>query len=283
MQSWLSGKTPIITSVNILTEGFDFPALECLVFARPTLSSSLWLQAVGRVLRISPGKKEGLLIDLTDNTSRFGTDLDNVNITIPKAVEDEIKEKQDMFKLCPLCEVEVHRALRECPECGFEWKASECIIAKALPQMKEVVFGKLPPVWFDIESCDVSIQASKKLGKKLGKLTIQYEETFYHYKKVFWFFCLPDFYSGFSIEMAKKKWEQVSNDVFPKNISEFQSAEWLEPIKVLVDINKKYPEILEVECKTPEKNFYDPEDHEDLAGIVKPAINVNYNNEDLPF
>lgn len=46
-----SGVTRVVTNCNVLTEGFDCPALEVAVLARPTLSTSLFLQMVGRVLR----------------------------------------------------------------------------------------------------------------------------------------------------------------------------------------------------------------------------------------
>lgn len=46
-----SGATRVVCNCNILTEGFDCPELEVVVLARPTLSTSLYLQMVGRVLR----------------------------------------------------------------------------------------------------------------------------------------------------------------------------------------------------------------------------------------
>jgi DNA repair protein RadD len=46
-----SGATRVVCNCNVLTEGFDCPALEVCVLARPTLSTSLYLQMVGRVLR----------------------------------------------------------------------------------------------------------------------------------------------------------------------------------------------------------------------------------------
>jgi DNA repair protein RadD len=45
------GETRVVCNCNVLTEGFDCPSLEVVVLARPTLSTSLYLQMVGRVLR----------------------------------------------------------------------------------------------------------------------------------------------------------------------------------------------------------------------------------------
>lgn len=46
-----SGETRVVCNVAVLTEGFDCPAVSCVVLARPTLSTSLYLQMVGRALR----------------------------------------------------------------------------------------------------------------------------------------------------------------------------------------------------------------------------------------
>jgi DNA repair protein RadD len=46
----------VISNVALLAEGFDLPALECMVLARPTKSKTRWLQMIGRILRPAPGK-----------------------------------------------------------------------------------------------------------------------------------------------------------------------------------------------------------------------------------
>lgn len=60
--------------------GFDFPALDTVVFARPTMSLRVWYQSVGRIIRPYKGKK-GWVIDLGGNLERFGRveDLQLVN------------------------------------------------------------------------------------------------------------------------------------------------------------------------------------------------------------
>lgn len=52
-----------ICNVGILTKGFDYPELECIQLARPTKSLSLYLQMIGRVYRVAPGKSHGLILD----------------------------------------------------------------------------------------------------------------------------------------------------------------------------------------------------------------------------
>lgn len=66
------GNIKTVVQVNILTVGFDYPELDCLICARPTSSLSWWYQFVGRGTRIHPDKKDVLVIDLVGSLDRFG-------------------------------------------------------------------------------------------------------------------------------------------------------------------------------------------------------------------
>lgn len=60
----------VLCNCNLLTEGYDEPAIDCILLARPTKSQSLYIQMVGRGTRIHPGKKDCLILDVVDNTTR---------------------------------------------------------------------------------------------------------------------------------------------------------------------------------------------------------------------
>ncbi|MGB7842901.1 MAG: DEAD/DEAH box helicase [Salinimicrobium sp.] len=62
----------ILTSVSILTTGFDEPTVESIILNRATKSLTLYYQMIGRGSRILPGKKEFTVIDLGNNAARFG-------------------------------------------------------------------------------------------------------------------------------------------------------------------------------------------------------------------
>lgn len=62
----------IVVQVTILSVGFDHPELDCIITGRPTASLSWWYQFVGRVTRIHPNKKDGLVIDFVGSVPRFG-------------------------------------------------------------------------------------------------------------------------------------------------------------------------------------------------------------------
>ncbi len=65
-----SGELEVLVNVGVLTEGFDEPSIETILMARPTKSSVLFAQIVGRGTRLFPGKEHVNLIDFVDNTGR---------------------------------------------------------------------------------------------------------------------------------------------------------------------------------------------------------------------
>jgi type I site-specific restriction endonuclease len=62
----------ILTSVSILTTGFDEPTVESIILNRATKSLTLYFQMIGRGSRILPHKDEFTVIDLGNNVARFG-------------------------------------------------------------------------------------------------------------------------------------------------------------------------------------------------------------------
>ena len=61
-----------IIQVNVLTVGFDYPELDCLITGRPTASISWWYQFIGRGTRIHDNKENCLVVDFVGSTERFG-------------------------------------------------------------------------------------------------------------------------------------------------------------------------------------------------------------------
>lgn len=75
--SFVAGSIEVIVNVNIFSEGFDCPDIEFIQLARPTKSLSLYLQQVGRGLRISEGKDATVILDNVGLYNRFGTPMSN--------------------------------------------------------------------------------------------------------------------------------------------------------------------------------------------------------------
>lgn len=82
-----AGATRVLCSVAVLTEGFDEPSIDCVIMARPTKSQGLYVQCVGRGLRLFPGKKDCLILDVS------GSADDNSLIALPDLAGVEKAEK----------------------------------------------------------------------------------------------------------------------------------------------------------------------------------------------
>lgn len=67
-----SGKIKHMANVGVLTTGFDFPALDSIVLARPTISLALLYQMAGRGMRPFPGKQRCQVVDITNNITKLG-------------------------------------------------------------------------------------------------------------------------------------------------------------------------------------------------------------------
>ena len=72
LEAFKAGEIPVVANVGVLTTGFDYPELDTVVMARPTMSLAMWYQIVGRVIRPHPSKEYGWVIDLCGNIKRFG-------------------------------------------------------------------------------------------------------------------------------------------------------------------------------------------------------------------
>lgn len=68
LSDFRSGKVHVIVNVGVLTEGFDEPSLQTIILAKPTRSTLLYTQIVGRGTRLFPGKPHCTIIDISDTT-----------------------------------------------------------------------------------------------------------------------------------------------------------------------------------------------------------------------
>lgn len=100
--SWFK-ETPnaILTSVGILTTGFDEPTVKSIIINRATRSLTLYHQMIGRGSRKLPNKSDFKIIDLGNNVRRFGFWQDYINwqdaFKFPdRFLESRISEMEDM-------------------------------------------------------------------------------------------------------------------------------------------------------------------------------------------
>ena len=119
-------------TVDLVSEGYDLPDLECCIMLRPTASEALFLQQVGRVMRPSEGKTTCYLLDHVGNVGtlidgefkrKHGLPNEEREWTLDgrkkkkkKKGEDEPDDKVEI-KMCPEC-FTTHESAPACPRCG---------------------------------------------------------------------------------------------------------------------------------------------------------------------
>lgn len=70
LEQFRRGEIDVLTNVGLFTEGTDLPSIGCVILGRPTSSASLYQQMVGRGLRLHPGKRDCIVLDVTGVTGR---------------------------------------------------------------------------------------------------------------------------------------------------------------------------------------------------------------------
>jgi superfamily II DNA or RNA helicase len=93
-------KDGILTSVSILTTGFDEPEVETIILNRATKSLTLYHQMIGRGSRVLPNKKTFKIIDLGNNSRRFNLwqypiDWNHVFVAPHMYLEQRYKDEWD--------------------------------------------------------------------------------------------------------------------------------------------------------------------------------------------
>jgi len=98
------GEIQGICNVGVLTEGFDCPDISCIVQLRPTQSWTLYCQTIGRGTRNALGKKDCIVLDVVDNTTKHevlsapkvvGLDVDIEGETLENAVDVAEKARKE--------------------------------------------------------------------------------------------------------------------------------------------------------------------------------------------
>ncbi|MDD4864242.1 MAG: DEAD/DEAH box helicase [Alishewanella agri] len=114
---WLSqfdnGEINGLINVSTLTTGWDCPRMACIVLARPTRSPGLFLQIVGRGLRLHSSKTETMLLDYGENLKRFGP----IGRVRPAGEAVDPRQQSEKISICPCCDTLVSVYQLECPHC----------------------------------------------------------------------------------------------------------------------------------------------------------------------
>jgi superfamily II DNA or RNA helicase len=137
-------KDAILSSVSILTTGFDEPTVETIILNRATKSLTLYHQMIGRGSRVIPGKTEFNVIDLGNNARRFGLwesyiDWQDIfahpNAYIETIISDEQMEREMKYEMPD----EVREKFKNSPVIDFNIKDEYVNMMRQGLKAKEVL------------------------------------------------------------------------------------------------------------------------------------------------
>ncbi len=124
-----NGTVEVVTSCDLISEGTDIPAIACAILLRPTQSTGLFLQQIGRALRTLAGKTRAVVLDHVGNVLEHGMPDEVREWSLDgkrkrkKGDRDELARATPVTQ-CPKCYA-MHAPVQFCPSCGHEYKVED--------------------------------------------------------------------------------------------------------------------------------------------------------------
>ena len=125
VEDFTAGRIQVLTSCELVSEGFDLPAIEVVILMRPTASLTLHLQQLGRGLRVFPGKDRAIILDHAGNCGNHGLPDDDREWVLEEdeaaARKRKSAPKAATLRLCGKCYAYAKSGTMVCAHCGWQW------------------------------------------------------------------------------------------------------------------------------------------------------------------
>ncbi len=146
-----------VVFVTMLKEGYDYAPIDAIVLMRPTRSPVLYVQICGRGLRLSPGKKDCLILDYGRVVESLGP------LSDPKIPEDRRYKaaEQSPIKACPKCGTYVPKESSECEFCNYKFSRPVEVRLTAKPATNLIILGEQKNDVFKLSRIEVHDHKSK--------------------------------------------------------------------------------------------------------------------------
>lgn len=231
-----SGEIRALVNCSILTTGFDHPPLDAVVMLRPTLSPALYVQMVGRGLRLHDSKTDCLVLDFGGNVRRHGF-IDRVE---PPRKGKKGQAQEAPVKKCERCDTLVPIMTKKCPECGYQFAVSERE-SETVAHAGAILSTEVAPIEMPVNR----VLYAKHVGKS-GMPTLRV--TYYcGMQSVSEYLCLE--HQGYARSKAVAWWMRRTAHPVPVTVDDAlaQTQRLKQPRAIRVSFATKYPEIREYE------------------------------------
>lgn len=232
-----NGRLRALTNCDVLTTGYDEPSIDLLALCRPTGSTGLHVQMLGRGFRTAPGKENCLVLDFAGNCLTHGP-VDAIRIRDPKKKRDG----EAPAKECPDCHEIVATATRRCPRCDHAFPPPKpAQLAPATVMAPVMAREKLPPRWVDVTKVTYHRHVPAKRDKQ-DTLRVEY---YYHFQKVAteWV-CIE--HTGFARTKAEAWWADHLGGPCPRTIdAALAAADGLEvPVAISLEADGRFERVV---------------------------------------
>lgn len=188
-----NGQTRTLCNCDILTTGFNYPALESIVLLRATRSTGLYVQIAGRGMRCAEGKQNCLVLDFGGNVARHGP-LDCIEVK-KKAKGEKVQIGKAPTKECPACGAVWSIKVIECT-CGHIFSKASCVAPKATTA----------PIISEPEILEVD-SFHRKIHRKEGSPEILRIDYMCGIRTISEYLCLE--HPGYAQVKAREKWKML--------------------------------------------------------------------------
>lgn len=233
-----TGALRAMVNVNVLSEGFDAPGIDCVAMLRPTKSPGLYYQQVGRGFRMAPGKADCLVLDYAGNMLEHGP-VDAIRVRGARpgkaATVETVRAKE-----CPGCATLLAFGVRECPECGHSFASTDPAHSDR-PIDAPVLSTQRAPVISTHAVTGVKYARGQKAGRP-PYLRATYQCGLRRFND---FVCLE--HAGGARAAALRWWQARSTGAVPRSVDEALACAYglPTPAEIVVDETEKYPRIIE--------------------------------------
>jgi len=239
LEAFQAGSLRAMVNVNVLSEGFDAPHIDCVAMLRPTKSPGLYYQQVGRGFRMHPAKADCLVVDYAGNTLEHGP-VDQIRVRTPRG-KAQAQVQTVKAKACPGCDSLLAFGVRQCPDCGHVFSTGtpdhldRPVNAPVLSTERERVVRE-----HRVDSIKYSRHTGK--GGKPDSLKVTYQCGL---RRISEWVCLE--HGGFARTRALEWWLRRSPiDMPPRTVEEAMERAYAlpTPAAITVDETDKFPQVL---------------------------------------
>lgn len=248
LKAFKSGQLRCVVNNNVLTTGFDHPPIDLIGMMRPTLSTGLWVQMIGRGMRpfeeFGWRKSNCLVLDFARNTERLGPINDP---RIPRKSQPGGGDAP--VKICEHCGTYNHTRVRFCEGCGQEFVFQPQITK--LPSALEIIRSNAPQFeWYNVSRVFYDYHQKKDYKTKQPLpghppvLRVRYVSGARQFSE--WIALEAHNFAG---HKARNWWRRRHYAEPPETVAEALKhvSELQVPRRIQVWVNKDNPEVMDVE------------------------------------